>query len=137
MRSNYRRSSDFKNIVEGFVRDVRDIDDHSESVHFVNHLLTEIGKAVVMLDLGIVQIARGIGPHAAWGPPRSRRTPLRDCLREPFPGPDDPRTPAYRWRCQILRRESAVGCRRVHQSPAPSHELASDPAWALHRLTRR
>ena len=46
-----------KNVVEGFVADVRDVHDDAKAVHFADDVLAEIGEAVV---LGLV--GGGIGP---------------------------------------------------------------------------
>src|SRR5208282_534932 len=42
--------------------DVRDIHQHAQAVHLPHHLHAEIGEAIVVLDVGIVDVAGGIGP---------------------------------------------------------------------------
>ena len=45
-----------------------DVDHHAQAVHLKNNLLAEIGESVVVLNLGIVEIAGGIGPFVGIRP---------------------------------------------------------------------
>src|SRR5207245_11686140 len=49
-------------IPKRFVGNVRDIDHHAEAVHLEHNLLAELGEAVVMLNLWVVDVAGGVRP---------------------------------------------------------------------------
>ncbi len=62
MRGDHRGFRGGDGVPEGLVGDVRNVDHHAEAVHLEHDLLTEIGKAVVVLHFRVVDVARGIGP---------------------------------------------------------------------------
>ena len=49
-------------VPERLVRHVRDIHHHAQAVHLEHHLLAEVGQPVVMLHLGIVDVAGRVRP---------------------------------------------------------------------------
>ena len=55
-------------VPERLVGDVRDVDHHAQAVHLEHNLLAEIGEAVVVLDLGVVDVAGGVGPFVGVRP---------------------------------------------------------------------
>ena len=50
------------------VGDVRDVNDHAHAVHFAHDLATEIGDAVVVLDVFVVEVAAGVAEFVGIGP---------------------------------------------------------------------
>ena len=42
---------------KSLVADVRNIDHHAQAIHLPHDLFAEIGEAVVMLNLGIIDVA--------------------------------------------------------------------------------
>ncbi len=52
----------FERVPEGLVGGVGDIDHHAEAVHLADDIFAEGSEAVVVCDLGIVEVALGVGP---------------------------------------------------------------------------
>ena len=67
MRREDRRLADLQRVPKGLVGDVRDVHHHAQAVHLADHLLAEIRQPVVVLDLGVVDVARGIRPIVGVG----------------------------------------------------------------------
>ena len=63
MRGEDGRAAYRESVPERFVRDVGDIDNHPQAVHFRDHALAEIGEAVI----GFIGVARRIRPVVAIG----------------------------------------------------------------------
>ena len=55
-------------VIERLVGDVRDIDQHAEAVHLEDDLLAAVREAVVVLDLGIVDVTGRVGPFVGVRP---------------------------------------------------------------------
>ena len=68
VRGDQRRFADGDGIVERLVGDVRDVDQHAQAVHLEDDLLAAVGEAVVVLDFGIVDVARRVGPFVGVRP---------------------------------------------------------------------
>ena len=69
MRGEDRRARGDDGAVEGFVGDVRDVDHHAEAIHLVDDVFAEVGEAILgVLDVGIVDVAGGVGPVVGVGP---------------------------------------------------------------------
>lgn len=49
-------------VKECFIGDVRYVHHHTHAVHFEDNLFAEISEAVVMLDLGIVDVSGRVCP---------------------------------------------------------------------------
>ncbi len=62
MRGDDRRFRGGNRVPESLVGDVRDVHHHAQPIHLQHDLLAEIGEPVVMLNFGIVNVARGISP---------------------------------------------------------------------------
>ncbi len=54
------RAAGHQRLVEGAIGDVRNVDHHAQPVHLAHHLAPEIGDAVMMLDLFVVEITAGV-----------------------------------------------------------------------------
>ena len=68
MRRNHGSTADGYCVVKRFIGDVGDVHHHAQAVHFQDHLLAEIGQAIVMFDFGVGDIAGGIRPFVSVGP---------------------------------------------------------------------
>ena len=74
VRRDHRSFRRGNRVPKSLVGDVRDVDHHAEPVHLQHDLLAEISETVMMLHLGIVDVARGVGPFIRVRP-RKRHVP--------------------------------------------------------------
>ncbi len=62
VRGDDGRGAGLERVVEGCVGGVGDVDHHAEAVHLADDVFAEGSEAVVMLDLGVVDVALRVGP---------------------------------------------------------------------------
>src|SRR6267142_2767013 len=68
MRGNYRSLGRGNGVPKGLIGDVGDIDHHAQPVHLSDHLLAKFSEAVVVLDLFVVDVPRGVAPFVGVRP---------------------------------------------------------------------
>ena len=61
-------------VVKSLVGNVGDVHQHAQAIHLEDDLLAAVCQAIVVLDLGIVDIARGVGPLVGIRPAQSHVT---------------------------------------------------------------